>query len=314
MGFESSRTQDQKLRTQNRYKMKPKICVLRTDGTNCDRETAHAFNLVGGDAEIIHINSLKDNYDPIKRKKVSLDDYHILAIPGGFSHGDYIAAGRIFAEDFKLYLREDVKRFIANGKLIIGICNGFQVLVKLGLLPMLEGEAKQTASLTYNSHGKFECRWVNLAKPIVNSNGNKEGNSNGNREGNRDGTDKCVWTKMIKNIELPIAHGEGNFAASAEMVEQLFHQGLVVFQYVDSTGNPSREYPFNPNGSVKGIAGICDTTGRIFGLMPHPERYNHPLNHPLAQLQKIKGELPREGAVCRYLGMELSMLRRILCA
>ncbi len=262
-------------------RMKPKICVLKTDGTNCDRETAHAFNLAGGEAEIIHINSLRNNYDPIKRKKVSLDDYHILAFPGGFSHGDYVAAGKIFAEDFKIHLRDEIKKFIADGKLIIGICNGFQVLVKMGLLPMLGGEVAQTASLTYNDNDRFECRWVRLAQPVVG------GMSNNTR---------CIWTMGIKNIDLPIAHGEGRFIASPEAIEQMFRQGLVVFQYVNSTDQPTSEYPANPNGSDKAIAGICDPTGRIFGLMPHPERYNHPLNHPSALLQRIKGELPREGA------------------
>lgn len=257
--------------------VKPKVCVLRTDGTNCDRETVHAFNLAGGDAEIVHINSFKKGYDPVKRKKVSLADYHILAIPGGFSHGDYIAAGKILAKDLKTHLKEDLQKFINDKKLIIGICNGFQVLVKSGLLPRLNGETEQTITLTYNENGKFECRWIKLAKPYQSK-------------------DNCVWTKGINHIDLPIAHGEGKFVAPSEMIDQLFQQGLVVFQYVETKGKPTLKFPANPNNSLRAIAGICDPTGRIFGLMPHPERYHHPLNHPLASLQKIKGELPEEGA------------------
>ncbi len=117
--------------------MKPKVCVLRTDGTNCDRETAHAFNLVGGDAEVVHINSLKRKHDPVQRKDISLDDYNVLAIPGGFSYGDYISAGKILAQDLRQFLGEEIKDFVDSGKLVIGICNGFQVLVKSGLLPNL---------------------------------------------------------------------------------------------------------------------------------------------------------------------------------
>jgi len=274
---------------------KPKVCVLRTDGTNCDRETRYAFNLVNGNAEIVHINSLKKGYDPVKRKDISLDDYHILALPGGFSYGDYISAGKILAEDLRRSFREEIQEFIDCGKLIIGICNGFQVLVKSGFLP---GSIKneQTTTLTYNNSQRFEDRWVRLIKTYK-------------------GNDKCVWTKGIDSIDLPVAHGEGKFVAPKELTRALFNNSQVVFQYSDKNGNPTMEFPANPNGSLEAIAGICDETGRVFGLMPHPERYNHPKNYYLASLQEILsrdyidksnpviakrldliGEFPKEGA------------------
>jgi len=270
---------------------KPKVCVLRTDGTNCDREAAYAFSLVGGDAEIVHINSLKKKYDPVTERKISLDDYHILALPGGFSHGDYIAAGKILAQDLMSHLGKDVEQFIKDGKLIIGICNGFQVLVKSGLLPMLDGNIEETAevqttTLTYNDSGRFECRWVRLMRP---------------KEMNHDEVtdeiwytprkNKCIWTKGIDELYLPVAHGEGKFVASEEVIDRLVARNLIVFQYGGQKGAqrllPAAEFPENPNGSMDAIAGICDETGRIFGLMPHPERYNHPKNHYLATLQEV---------------------------
>ncbi len=246
--------------------MKPKVCVLRTDGTNCDRETAYAFNLVGGDAEIVHINSLKKRYDPVKRGEVNLQDYQILALPGGFSHGDYIAAGKVLAEDLIDSLGDEISEFFIDDKLIIGICNGFQVLVKTGFLPMTK-RLEQNTTLTYNDSGRFEDRWVKLVSP-------KEYKGN------------CVWTKGIESIDLPVAHGEGKFVTSTEIVKELFEKNLVVFQYADSNG-PTMNFPENPNGSIEAIAGICDPTGRIFGLMPHPERYNNAKNHNLFTLQDI---------------------------
>jgi len=251
-----------------------KVCVLRTDGTNCDRETRHAFNLVGAEADIVHIKTLVKGYDPALERKIRLEDYDILAIPGGFSHGDYIAAGKILARDLQHFLGKELERFIADGKPVIGICNGFQVLVKYGLLPRLDNRTEQTATLTYNENRKFECRWVRLVNPR-----NK----------------RCIWTRGIDSIDLPVAHGEGRFVASLDLVDRLFDEGMVVFRYADSDGNPTMDFPDNPNGSMRAIAGICDSSGLIFGLMPHPERYSTPYNHPLATLQKLRGELPNEG-------------------
>ncbi|MDP2926168.1 MAG: phosphoribosylformylglycinamidine synthase I [Nanoarchaeota archaeon] len=254
--------------------MKPKVCVLRTDGTNCDRETKYAFNEVGGDAEIVHLNSIIKGYDPAENRQVSLDQFDILAIPGGFSYGDYIGSGKIFVVDLKHFLEDKINDFIDKRKPVIGICNGFQVLVKYGLLPRVNGEIKQTTTLTYNDSGRFECRWVKLVQP---------------RES------KCIWTKGISSIDLPVAHGEGKFVAPPDLIQRLFDEDQVVFQYANSSGIATTNYPDNPNGSIQAIAGICDPTGLIFGLMPHPERYNRPMNHRLATLQKIKGTLPDHG-------------------
>jgi len=244
---------------------KPKVCVLRTDGTNCDRETNYAFNLVGADSEIVHINSLIKKYDPVSDKNVSLDMYHILAIPGGFSYGDYIRAGKRFTLEIMQFLDKELEQFISEGKPVIGICNGFQVLVQSGLLPMLDGKMEQTTSLTYNDSNRFQDRWVHLVSPENN----------------------CIWTQGVEDIYVPVAHGEGKFVAQPETIDRLFEEHLVVYQYADSDGKPTMDFPDNPNGSERAIAGICDPTGKIFGLMPHPERYNNPNNHYLASLQDI---------------------------
>ncbi len=248
--------------------------VIRTDGTNCDGETKRAIELAGAQADIVHLNSLARNYDPATGKNPKLDDFDLAVIAGGFSNGDYIASGKILACDLSHYLGDQLAKFVEAGKPIIGICNGFQVLVKYGLLPKFEGEIKQTTTLTFNdSPGydesrRFRCDWIKLAKP-------------------KTAGDKCIWTKGIESIDLPIAHGEGRFVADKDVCKKLFDQGQVVFQYVDKSGNPTMKFPENPNGSMEAIAGICDPTGRIFGLMPHPERYNDPLNHPNAYLQKV---------------------------
>lgn len=237
---------------------KPKVCVLRTAGTNCDRETAFAFLKAGALAEFIHINRLL-------QRQNRLNDYQILAIPGGFTYGDDIAAGKILANELRFKLIDDIKRFIQNGKLIIGICNGFQVLVKSGLLPGNNGLI-QEASLIINDSGKFEDRWVYLKKSKI---------------PNPKSKNKCVWTKDLPEIiYLPVAHGEGKFITKDKSVlERLKVNGQVVFQYCDEKGKFTG-YSFNPNGSIDNIASICDATGRILGLMPHPERHIQVSQHP----------------------------------
>lgn len=239
---------------------KPKVCVLRSAGTNCDKETSAAFKLAGAAPELVHINSLVSGAK-------ALSDFQILALPGGFSYGDDIASGKIFANELRFKLAEPLREFIRAGKLIIGICNGFQILVKSGLLP---GEANlaQTTSLIINDSGKFEDRWVYL----------KPGG-------------KCAWTKGLKSIiYLPVAHGEGKFLAQDKNVlKRLKDNGQVVFQYCDSRGKLSG-YPDNPNGSTENIAGICDKTGRILGLMPHPERHLFSVQHPRNWNLKSKKE------------------------
>ncbi|MBP7836173.1 MAG: phosphoribosylformylglycinamidine synthase I [Candidatus Omnitrophica bacterium] len=229
---------------------KVKVCVLRTAGINCDQETAFAFSKVGGQAELVHINDFI-------RQKNSLSDYQILALPGGFSYGDDIASGKVFANELKYKLEEELRKFIADGKLIIGICNGFQVLVKSGLLPG-NNNLEQEASLIINDSGKFEDRWVYLKN-----------------------SGKSAWTKdMPEIIYLPVAHGEGKFVVKdRSLLNRLKANKQVIFRYCSEQGKPGG-YPGNPNGSLDDIAGISDATGRILGLMPHPERHIASIQHP----------------------------------
>jgi phosphoribosylformylglycinamidine synthase subunit PurQ / glutaminase len=236
----------------------PRVCVLRTAGTNCDLETAFAFEQAGGSVELVHVNRF------IQRVK-TLDEYQILALPGGFSYGDDISAGKVLANELKCKLSGPLKKFIADGKLVIGICNGFQILVKAGLLP---GNAimEQEASLIINDCGQFRDEWVSLKIA---------GSSSGSPAG------KCVWTrKMSGVISLPIAHGEGKFIVADDAVlKRLKKNNQIVFQYCDPTGSLAGS-PYNPNGSLENIAGICDETGRVLGLMPHPERHFKAIQHP----------------------------------
>lgn len=237
---------------------KPKVCILRTAGTNCDRETAFAFERSGAEADFVHINQL------IRGEK-DLVDFQILAIPGGFTYGDDVAAGKILANELRHKLIDDIRKFIQCGKLMIGICNGFQVLVKAGLLPG-NNTLTQEASLIINDSGKFEDRWVYLRPP--------------GHQATRSPV-KCVWTKNLpKIIYLPVAHGEGKFVTKDKAVlESLRKNGQIAFQYCD-TESSLAGYPDNPNGSIDNIAGICDGTGRILGLMPHPERHIVVSQHP----------------------------------
>lgn len=237
---------------------KVKVIVLRTAGTNCDVETAFAFESFGAHCDSVHINRLFN-------KEAHLKDYHILAIPGGFTYGDDIESGRILANELNLKLGADLCHFIGDGKLILGICNGFQVLVKSGILPgpLNKNEEKahdssQKAALTNNDSGKFEDRWSYLKV-----------------EG------KSIWTEGLGDIVYyPVAHAEGKFIPlNTDVQNQLRKNGQIAFRYCDSNG-AKPEYPENPNGSVANIAGITDKTGRILGLMPHPERHFLFTQHP----------------------------------
>lgn len=236
---------------------KPEVLVLRTAGTNCDQETAFAFDKSGARADLIHINQLI-------RKEKDLSDYQVLAIPGGFTYGDDIAAGKILANELRYKLIDDIRKFIREGKLIIGICNGFQVLVKSGLLPGND-ELRQEASLIINDSGKFEDRWVYLTLHATRQAPHV----------------KCIWIKNLPEIiYLPVAHGEGKFVTKDKAVlKRLRRNNQIVLQYCDEKGRLA-DYPHNPNGSQDNIAGICDKTGRVLGLMPHPERHIDFLQHP----------------------------------
>lgn len=225
---------------------KVKALVLTGFGLNCDIETAHAFETAGANAHRVHINSLISG-------KVALDDFHILAFGGGFSWGDDHGAGVIQALKLKNHIGEKILSFVNQGKLVIGICNGFQTLVNLGLLPGIDKDYQtRSVALTWNDCGNFRDQWVNLS---INPDS------------------PCVFTKGLiseKFIELPIRHAQGKFVAEKSVVERLIANNQVVLRYADE----------NPNGSVYEIAGICDSSGHIFGLMPHPEAYNHYTNHP----------------------------------
>jgi len=241
-----------------------KAIVLRAAGINCDCETEHALNLAGAHAERVHINRVIE-------KPQLLDTYHIIVFPGGFSYGDDVAAGRILANQVIHHLYDIMKRFIEHGKLVLGICNGFQVLVKARILPGWgdgnTAAAERSVTVTYNDSGKFEARWVYLEP----------------------GTDACVFIEQGRRIYLPIAHGEGKVVTKDdETLKKLKEQNQIAFRYVDKDGNEG-DFPINPNGSVDSIAGLTDVTGRVLGLMPHPERFVRFTQHPhWGRLEKDK--------------------------
>jgi len=238
--------------------MKPRILILRAPGTNCDQETAFAFETAGGRPEVVHVNRLLEN-PPLAA------NYQILAIPGGFSYGDDISAGRIFGNQIRHHLRDCLHEFKSAGKLIIGICNGLQILVKSGVL-LPDRADEPIATLTLNDSGKFEDRWVHL----------------------RVASDKCAFLRGVERMYLPIAHAEGKFVARDEAtLKRLDSASQLVLRYCLSsdsaplTSDPAAvPYPANPNGAQLNVAGVCDETGRVFGLMPHPERHIDPTQHP----------------------------------
>jgi phosphoribosylformylglycinamidine synthase len=260
----------------------PRVLVLRAPGTNCDIETAHAFELAGATAERIHVGRLIEN--PALHKR-----YQILCIPGGFSYGDDIAAGRILATRMRHHLDDMIHHFVDSGdNLVLGICNGMQVLMRLGVLtsevktPQLAAatadnedavsswsDSQETvahdippATLTWNNHGRFEDRWVRLAVDQT----------------------PCVFLKDITTMYLPMAHAEGKFVArDADALEQLRSAGRLALRYCDESGEIQAEtlpFPINPNGGDANVAGVCDASGRVFGLMPHPERHIDATQHP----------------------------------
>ncbi len=222
--------------------------ILRAPGTNCDAETVFAFQQAGAIVDLIHVNQLI-------RHEQRLSDYQIMVIPGGFTYGDDIAGGKVLANELRLKLGEDIQRFIEDGGLILGICNGFQVLIKAGILPGLLDGSPPLLTVSTNDSGKFECRWVYLR---VNENSN------------------CIFTKGIDSMYLPVAHAGGKVVADPGVLSKLD----VVLYYTDEHGNSKAGYPYNPNGSIGDIAGICDASGRVFALMPHPERHIRGTQHP----------------------------------
>jgi len=227
---------------------KIKTLMLRAPGTNCDGETAFAFEEAGAEVTSVHINQLISG-------EPRLGDFQILVIPGGFTYGDDISGGKVLANELRLRLGEDIQGFIEAGGLILGICNGLQVMVKAGILPRPMAEDNPGITLAANDSGKFECRWVHLEV---------------------DKGSPCVFTQGIDRMYLPVAHGEGKVIVDTAVLPDI----NIVLYYVDESGNREAGYPYNPNGSVANIAGICDASGRIFALMPHPERHVRRTQHP----------------------------------
>ncbi len=227
-----------------------KATVLRAAGINCDVETQYALELAGAQVQRIHVNQMIEN-------KHLLDDCHILVFPGGFSYGDDVSAGKILSNQIIHYLYDRIAEFIRNGKLVLGICNGFQVLVKTGLLPGTSAAAKGI-TITNNDSEKYEDRWVYVAPQ----------------------TDRCVFLDPDRQLYLPVAHAEGKVVVrDPAVLDHLKNDRHIAFKYVDQDGEEG-PYPVNPNGAVESIAGLTDATGRVMGLMPHPERNIHPTHHP----------------------------------
>lgn len=238
--------------------MKPKAIVLTGEGINCDLETMQACEKAGALTKRVHINDLIAN-------SKALEDSHLLAIPGGFSFGDDLGAGRAFAnklvhavgEQGKLF--DSLTEFIEGGKAVIGICNGFQILVKSGLLPALNGNyGEQQVTIFFNDSGRFEDRWVKTR--VLETD--------------------CIFTNQINSLDLPCRHGEGKFIAPQKTLKKLWNKKLIVMQYADINNEPTLNYPQNPNGSMDAIAGICNEKGNVLGLMPHPEAFLFSTNHP----------------------------------
>ncbi|MEM9420015.1 MAG: phosphoribosylformylglycinamidine synthase subunit PurQ [Planctomycetota bacterium] len=220
--------------------MTPQTLILRTAGTNCDGELANAFELAGAPATVVHLNDLIDHPQ-------RLEEFDLIGFAGGFSYGDDIAAGRIFANRLKHRLYEPLLAAIDRGVPMFGTCNGFQILAKLGLLPDPHAGV-QEVTLADNASGRYIDRWTPM-QVVAES--------------------KCIWTKGLEDHDLPMAHAEGRFTAPDDVLDRIEANGQVALRYKD-----------NPNGSARDIAGICDPTGLVFGLMPHPERFQHPTNHP----------------------------------
>lgn len=243
---------------------RPRALVLRAPGINCDRETVHACRLAGFETDLLHINQLIVGADSSRPR---LLDYHFLVIPGGFSYGDDLGAGTLLAKNLTIHLGEQLEQFIDDGRLILGICNGFQALVRAGLLPGRVNDGVYNATLTDNASAQFECRWITLSTL----------------------PGRCIFTRGITHpIQLPVAHGEGQFVMSDDITHLLAYRQVPLL-YAPSIDDPTTDhalsgatlpYPANPNGSLENVAGICNARGNVMGMMPHPERYVSALQHP----------------------------------
>lgn len=248
---------------------RPKVLIITGYGVNCEAESAEAWRRAGADPVLVHVNDLLSSPDQI-------DAVDGLMFIGGFSYGDHMSSGHVFAQRIKHHIQPLLQTFIDAGKVMLGICNGFQVMTKMGLLPGLNGDYFiPSVSLIQNDCGHFQNYWVNIRF---------------------EDASRCIFTKGLGTLPLPIRHGEGKiFTLDAALLEQLEEAGCVAARYVDAAGNPTDAFPDNPNGSLNAIAGLSDPTGRIFGMMPHPEAYLFPENHPQWDVQKRANSLPEEG-------------------
>ncbi|GAB4502465.1 MAG: phosphoribosylformylglycinamidine synthase I [Anaerolineales bacterium] len=254
--------------------MKPTALILQARGTNRDLDVAEALALAGAEAIFAPLNELR-------AAKKRLADYQMLVLPGGFSYADALGAGKLLALDLNSYFEEQISTFVAAGKPVIGICNGFQALVKAGILPGGAEQASLPATLTFNECGHFECRWVTLA-PL---------------------SQNCLWTRGLKEqIICPVSHGEGNFQPlRASLLNGLAANDQIALTYVLPDGAPANgAYPFNPNGSALDIAAICNPAGNVLGLMPHPENHIYPWQHP----RHTRGESHGSGLALFQNGVE----------
>jgi phosphoribosylformylglycinamidine synthase I len=243
--------------------VQPRVLILRAPGTNCDVESAFAFERAGAVAERLHVNRLLES----PRR---LAEFQVLCLPGGFSYGDDLGAGTILGNQIRHHLFDCLHEFKAAGKLVLGICNGFQILIRSGILLDAPTAAGPAATLSFNASGKFEDRWVRLKAT--------------------GGT--CVFFAGIDSMYLPVAHAEGRFVPSnAATLAALEAHGQLALRYQSEKGESPARYPENPNGAVADVAGVCDVTGRVCGLMPHPERHIDPTHHP----RWTRGALAAEG-------------------
>lgn len=250
--------------------VQPRALVLTGYGINCDEETAFAFRKAGGLADIVHVSDVIED-------RARLGHYQILAFPGGFSYGDDTGAGNALANRLRNHLSDELKRFVSEDHLVIGICNGFQVMANLGLVPAHKGQGEQEVALMHNDSARYVDRWVDLELG-----------------------DKSPWTKGIGRLSLPIAHGEGKFYATPAVLEKIRSDGLVAARYVQGDVCNHFGLPYNPNGALEDIAGITDVSGRILGMMPHPERavdFTHLPHWTLVKekMRRAKQQVPTEG-------------------
>lgn len=265
--------------------MTPRIVIITGYGLNCEAESAYAWELAGATPQLVHVNDLLADPKP-------LQDAAGLMFVGGFSFGDHLGSGLVFANRLRTKLRDELQTFLDRGRIVLGVCNGFQILTKLGLLPGLMGDYfTPTVSLQQNECGHFQNFWIRLRfEP----------------------DSPCIFTRGLTSMDLPIRHGEGRlFPASRAVLNQIERKHLVPCRYADPiSGKPTQKFPHNPNGSAKAIAGLCDATGRVFGLMPHPEAYLFPENHPQWDFQKLRGELPEHGLGLSLFSNAVNYLRQ----